>query len=102
MNADVETIFHTDFDFLALTHDQFGRRLSAVAPERSLIVLKPTASLPHEGGLRFPRHSVEAGTLLRWIVAGAPDDRAVAPRVRSLRVFPSERIAAPEASGQAE
>jgi len=53
-----------DFDFLSLTHDQFGRRLSAVAPERSLIVLKPTASLPHEGGLRFPRHSVEAGTLL--------------------------------------
>ncbi|HZW34564.1 MAG TPA: DUF1549 domain-containing protein [Isosphaeraceae bacterium] len=89
-----------DFDFQSLTHDQFGRRLSTVAPERSLIVLKPTARIPHEGGQRFARQSSEAATLLGWIAAGARDDRAVAPRVQSLRVFPADRIAAPGTTDQ--
>jgi hypothetical protein len=83
------------FDFQSLTHDQFGRRLSTVAPERSLIIRKPTATLAHEGGMRFARNSTEARTLLQWIASGASDDQAVAPQVRSLRVYPAERIAAP-------
>ena len=41
------------FDYQSLTHDQSGRRLSRIAPESSLIVLKPTGAIPHEGGLRF-------------------------------------------------
>ena len=89
-----------DFDFQSLTHDQFGRRLSTVEPERSLIVLKPSASIPHEGGQRFARQSIESRTLLGWIAAGARDDRAVAPRVRSLRVFPANRIAVAGATDQ--
>jgi len=83
------------FDYQALTRDLSGRRLSGIAPERSLIVLKPTGAIPHEGGLRFARDSIEARTLLAWIAAGATDDRASAPRVESLRVFPAERILAP-------
>ena len=47
------------------------------------------------------RHdSIEAQTLLAWIAAGARDDRASAPRVKALRVFPSERILAPGALDQ--
>jgi hypothetical protein len=88
------------FDYQSLTHDQSGRRLSRIAPESSLIVLKPTGAIPHEGGLRFSRNSIEAQTLLSWIGAGANDDRASAPHVKSLRVFPSERILAPGALGQ--
>jgi hypothetical protein len=88
------------FDFQALTRDLSGRRLCRIAPEQSLIVLKPTGAIPHEGGLRFPRDSVEAQTLLTWIAAGAMDDRATAPRVRSLRVFPAERILVPGALDQ--
>ena len=76
------------FDYQSLTHDQSGRRLSRIAPESSLIVLKPTGAIPHEGGLRFARDSIEARTLLAWIAAGASDDRASAPRVKALRVFP--------------
>ncbi len=41
------------FDYQSLTHDQSGRRISRIAPESSLIVLKPTGAIPHEGGLRF-------------------------------------------------
>src|SRR5262249_51196419 len=87
-------------DFQAMTHDQFGRRVSRVAPERSLIVQKPTAVMAHEGGLRFRAHSTEAQVLVSWIAAGARDDVRVAPQVRSLRVDPPERIAAPGALDQ--
>jgi Protein of unknown function (DUF1549)/Protein of unknown function (DUF1553) len=88
------------FDYQSLTHDQSGRRLSNIAPESSLIVLKPTGAIPHEGGLRFANDSTEARALLAWIAAGANDDRASAPRVKALRVYPSERILAPGALGQ--
>jgi hypothetical protein len=83
------------FDYVSLTHDQFARRLNWLAPEQSLIVEKPTATIPHEGGMRFPRDSVEARSLRGWIGAGARDDASVAPRVKVLAVFPAERFLAP-------
>jgi hypothetical protein len=83
------------FDHESLTHDGWGRRVSALAPERSLVVLKPTAMITHEGGRRFHRNSVEADTLLRWIAGGAGDDRPSAPRVSALHVFPDARIESP-------
>ena len=88
------------FDFQGLTHDLSGRRLSRIAPEQSLIVLKPTGLIAHEGGKRFSRDSIEAQTLLSWIGSGASDDRTAAPRLKSLRAFPSERISAPGALDQ--
>src|SRR5262249_1372028 len=48
------------FDHAALTRDQFGRRIDRVVPERSLIFLKPTGTIAHEGGQRFRRDSIEA------------------------------------------
>jgi hypothetical protein len=89
-----------DFDFAALGRDQFGRRLNRLAPEQSLAFLKPTTGVPHEGGLRFPRGSDEAETLLRWIASGGCDDRETAPKVRSLWVVPAERVGAPGARDQ--
>ncbi len=88
------------FDHLALTHDQLGRRIDRVAPERSLILLKPTGAIAHEGGQRFRRDSLEADRLLRWIAAGARDDAGEAPTVRSLSVFPAERVLGPGESRQ--
>jgi len=79
-------------DFLALTHDVFGRRIDRSRPTESLILLKPTSRLPHEGGLRFDPNSLEARLVLAWITAGARDDRASAPTVVRLRVFPEHRI----------
>ncbi len=83
------------FDLASLTHDSSGRRVSLIAPECSLVVLKPTGLVPHEGGRRFGRDSIEARLLLDWIKHGAIGEGAKAPRVRSLRIFPPERILAP-------
>src|SRR5262245_57890428 len=38
------------WDFAALTHDTFGRRINRLDPAASLILLKATGSVPHEGG----------------------------------------------------
>ncbi len=89
-----------EFDHGSLTRDQLGRRINRLAPERSLIFLKPTGGVPHEGGQRFRRDSMEAAALIRWIAAGAGDDAGQTAPVRSLTVFPAERVLAPGESRQ--
>ncbi len=79
-------------DWRALTRDMFARRIDPFDPDQSLILLKPTTQLAHEGGLRFRRDSEEYAILRRWIADGMPDDMATAPAVTRLEVMPSEKI----------
>src|SRR5712692_9127431 len=58
-------------DYLALTRDNFGRRLDQVDPDRSLLLLKPTGQVEHGGGLRFAKDSWQYRLLRDWIVNGA-------------------------------
>ncbi len=83
-----------EFDWLALTHDAHGRRVDPARPEASLVLLKPTGGLPHEGGRRFAPDSPEATILRAWIAAGTPDDRDRAPALTRLSVWPTERLSA--------
>src|SRR4026207_422696 len=46
-------------DSTALTHDAFGRRVNRMDPSTSLILLKATGQVPHEGGRRFDPDSPE-------------------------------------------
>jgi hypothetical protein len=81
-----------DLDFLALTHDQFNRRVDLLEPDQSLILLKPTTQVSHEGGQRFNTNSWEYEILLKWIAGGASNDHAAAPSLTSLEVTPTESI----------
>src|SRR5215471_13596948 len=47
--------FDPDKDYNALTRDNLGRRINPVDPEHSLLLLKATGQVPHEGGARFPK-----------------------------------------------
>src|SRR6267378_3583785 len=51
------------FDFAALTRDTLGRRTDALRPTDSLVLLKATATIPHEGGRRFAVDSPEYAIL---------------------------------------
>jgi hypothetical protein len=55
-----------DLDWLALTRDQAGRRVNAVEPEKSLLLLKATGAVPHEGGKRFAPGSPEHAVMTSW------------------------------------
>src|SRR5262249_12593738 len=54
-------------DWLALTHDALGRRVDRQHPADSLLLLKATATVPHEGGRRFAIGSPEYAHLLAWL-----------------------------------
>src|SRR5262249_26450771 len=63
--------FDPDFDYAALTQQARGRRVFPAAPERSLILQKASAVLPHGGGVRLEPGSADYETVLRWIAEGA-------------------------------
>src|SRR5438034_4778425 len=49
--------YDPEFDYDRLIHDVSGRRFNRADPARSLILLKPTAQVPHGGGMRFDTES---------------------------------------------
>jgi Protein of unknown function (DUF1549)/Protein of unknown function (DUF1553) len=79
-------------DHLALTRDAFARRTNPFDPDQSLILLKATTQISHEGGLRFRKDSAEYALLRRWISEGTPDDEDTAPRLVRLEVSPLDKI----------
>jgi hypothetical protein len=63
--------YSAEKDYAALTRDGMGRRVNLGDPERSLLLLKPTTQLPHEGGRRFTKDSWQYRLLREWIAQGA-------------------------------
>jgi len=78
-------------DFATLTRGTAGRRLNLNEPNRSLLFLKPTGLVPHEGGRRFDPTSPYGVLLERWVADGARSDLAAAPRLASIEIYPKFR-----------
>ncbi|MBX6315465.1 MAG: DUF1549 domain-containing protein, partial [Isosphaeraceae bacterium] len=76
-------------DYLALTRDAHGRRVDVIHPERSLLLLKPTGQVSHEGGQRFGLGSWEYQVLRAWIAQGATWTPGRG-QVRRMEVIPEE------------
>jgi len=81
-----------ELDFKALTRDMFSRRANSEDPHQSLILLKPTTQLAHEGGQRFKKDSEEYRILHGWIAGGLRSDPPGAPKLARLEVTPPEKI----------
>jgi hypothetical protein len=81
-----------DLDLISLTRDAGARRINVMEGEQSLILLKPTTQVPHEGGLRFKKDSPEYRILARWIADGCVDDAERAPRLERIAVTPIEQV----------
>ncbi len=77
-----------DWDHKTLTRQANARRVSLAEPEQSLMLLKPTMAIPHEGGLRFEKDSEPYRILLEWIRAGAPVARESDARVERIETLP--------------
>src|SRR5438067_3928975 len=59
-------------DFNTLTRDVLGRRIDAVEPDKSLLLLKAAGRMPHEGGVRITPDSWQYALLRSWVAAGTP------------------------------
>ncbi|OWK36512.1 DUF1549 domain-containing protein [Fimbriiglobus ruber] len=83
-----------DQDFRWLTREFDGRRLDAADPSRSLLLLKATGQVPHEGGRLFGTGDREFQTLLAWLSAGAPGPNAADAKITKLEVTPGDKVMA--------
>jgi hypothetical protein len=92
--------FDTDFDYHTLVSEARGRRVMVAAPEKSLLLLKGTAAVPHGGGRRIEPGSEPYRLIHSWIQAGAPASAPTAPRVVRLLMTPVERILDPREQQQ--
>src|SRR2546425_85685 len=83
--------FEPSEDYEHLVKEARGRRLFPAAPDRSLLLLKGTATLPHGGGKRLEVGSDDYKLLVRWIAQGMPYGKTNDPTVARIEVFPKER-----------
>lgn len=75
------------YDYRALVDDVSGRRFNRSDPSQSLMLLKPTQGVPHEGGFLFDEQSRYYKVLEQWIAEGC-QYHADAPRVTAIEVYP--------------
>lgn len=84
--------FEPELDHQWLVRESRGRRLFPASPERSLLLLKATAQLPHGGGRRLEETSADYLVLRDWIAAGSPGPSASDPRLVGIAVEPQRRV----------
>ncbi len=78
-------------DERALTDDLASRRVNVASPAQSLMLLKPTAAVPHTGGQVVKPGSVYYETIRAWIAGGAQLNLAT-PRVTAIKVTPNNPV----------
>ncbi|HEY3837311.1 MAG TPA: DUF1549 and DUF1553 domain-containing protein [Bryobacteraceae bacterium] len=78
------------YDYEALLYDLSGRRFNRADPGASLMLLKPTMEVAHQGGLRFEKDSEYYKTIYNWIAAGVPFGDEAKDTVTDLRVEPKD------------
>ena len=84
--------FEPEEDYEHLVKESRARRLFPAAPERSLLLLKGIAALPHGGGKRLEPDSDDYRVLVRWMAQGMPYGKASDPILDRIEVFPRQRV----------
>ncbi len=92
--------FDPALDYETIVHEGRGRRLFPAAPDRSLLLRKAAAQVPHGGGRKLEAGSHEYQLIERWIAQGMPTGAADAPTVARIEVAPTERVLGPKATQQ--
>ncbi|MCE9527679.1 MAG: DUF1549 and DUF1553 domain-containing protein [Planctomycetales bacterium] len=92
--------FDPDFDHAALTQNARGRRVFPASPDKSLLLLKGAAILPHGGGQRIAPGSADYETLRRWIEQGASRRLDKEPKLVSVTLDPKDAVLKPKEQRQ--
>ncbi len=82
--------YSAEKDYQAFTREGGGRRVNLVDPDQSLLLLKPTAQVPHGGGKRFEKDSWQYQLIRQWISDGARWNKGYGA-IKSVRITPSEQ-----------
>ncbi len=79
------------FDVRSLVDDHAGRRVNFASPDDSLMLLKATGAVPHEGGQRTKFDDKYYRMLRAWIADGAKLNLTT-PRVAKIEVTPKDPV----------
>src|SRR5262249_31179754 len=79
------------YDHRALVDDIGGRRFNRAAPERSLMLMKPTGVVPHVGRVLFQPGDPYYKLIHSWIAQGVKLDLN-APKVTRIEVSPATTV----------
>jgi hypothetical protein len=79
------------FDVRSLVDDHAGRRMNFASPDDSLMLLKSTGAVPHEGGQRTKFDDKYYRIMRAWIADGAKLDLST-PRVTRIEVTPQNPV----------
>ena len=82
--------FDPQSDYQNIVRGARGRRIFPSEPAESLLLLKATQTVPHEGGERFARDSDAHRALVKWIAAGMPFRHEHDPALTRIEVVPHE------------
>ena len=82
-------------DYTSISREFASRRVNFEDPEASLLVAKPRGDVPHEGGVRFRRHSLSNDILVKWIRQGVPSDLKDTNHVVGVRMVPDKLVLRP-------
>ena len=78
-------------DYDHLVKEGRGRRLFPASPEQSLLLLKATNTVPHNGGKKLDPDSEEYRIIARWIRQGMPQG-TLNPSLTRIEVTPKEVV----------
>ncbi len=80
--------YDPDYDYQALINDLSGRRFDRVQVDESLMLLKPTAEVPHEGRQALKPGSREYYLLRQWISEGTRFEDPAKSRADRIELLP--------------
>ena len=83
--------YDAEYDVRAFTDELASRRANVASPDDSLMLLKATAAVPHQGQQVFEPGSLNYRIIREWIGAGAKLN-AKAPRVTKIELSPQNPV----------
>jgi len=79
------------YDVRAFTDDLAGRRINFASPDDSLMLLKSTSAVPHEGGQRTRMGEPFYEILKQWIAQGC-ELNTESPKASSIEIIPQNPV----------
>jgi len=88
--------YDPESDYRVLTRQALSRRVDRSRPENSLMLLKPSRTLPHGGGQRLVPDEADYNLVLDWIKSGALPPEANDAHLDRIEVLPKSAVLAPK------
>jgi hypothetical protein len=92
--------YDPEADHFVLTRQALSRRVDRSQPEKSLMLLKGSRTIPHSGGRRLVADDVDFNLVLDWIKAGALPPKPGDARLERIDVLPKSALLAPKSDMQ--